>query len=254
MVCRLDLTNGDLCVVHLTGVSWPKLTDRIDAAPLHSLSSLLRHLQTSCNAIVGVLAISAVWRQARSGLSFCCCAALAHVKFPTTVGEANVLHELVDQEDSASVSLEHVSFIQGVCHGGDVESRAWIPNHDQYIARVVRDATLNGLRPIALATVAEGIGERFLQRQIDLELMPDDAGLDPSACSTPSITVRIAATSAGITMLNWHAEHSGSSALRCLAPSSAFRSSCTSWSCASSARSRSRSASDSSSTFSLSSN
>jgi hypothetical protein len=43
--------------------------------------------------------------------------------------------------------------------------------------------------------VAEGIGERFLQRQIDLELMPDDAGLDPSACSTPSITVRIAATS-----------------------------------------------------------
>ena len=99
------------------------------------------------------------------------------MQLPPTVGEANVLHELVDQEDSASVSLEQVGFIQGVCHGGDVESRAWITNHDQYIARVVRDATLDGLRPIALAAVADGIGERFLQRQIDLELMPDDPGL-----------------------------------------------------------------------------
>ena len=105
---------------------------------------------------------------------------LAHTKLSTTLGEADLVHQLVDEKDPASASFEHVCALERVRHPGHLKSWPRITDDDQHVARViVRHQTLDGLRGIALAAVADRIGERFLQRQLDLELMPGDPGLIP---------------------------------------------------------------------------
>jgi hypothetical protein len=108
------------------------------------------------------------------------------MKLPTAVGEADLVHQLVDQEDPASAYFEHVRSFERVRHTGDLESWARITHDDQHIAGVfVSNETPDELRRIALAAVADGIGQCLPQRQLNLELMPDDAGLVPEGLRDP---------------------------------------------------------------------
>src|SRR4029450_6373799 len=100
------------------------------------------------------------------------------MKLSTAVGEADLVHQLVDQKDPASTSLEHIRSLGRVRYVGDLESRTRIPHDDQNIARVVIcNDTLDELRRIALAAMEDRVGQCFLQREFNLVLMPDDAGL-----------------------------------------------------------------------------
>ena len=100
------------------------------------------------------------------------------MKLSTTVGEADLVHQLVDQKDPASASFEDIRSLERVRYVGDLESRTRIPHDDQNIARVViGNDTLDELRRIALAAMEDRVGQCFLQREFNLVLMPDDAGL-----------------------------------------------------------------------------
>src|SRR4029453_10273953 len=100
------------------------------------------------------------------------------MKLPTAVGEADLVHQLVDQEDPAPASFEQICSVERIRHAGDLESWARITDEEQHVPGVfVRDQTLDQLRRIALTAMLDGVSQCLLQRQLNLELMADDAWL-----------------------------------------------------------------------------
>src|SRR4029450_536846 len=96
--------------------------------------------------------------------------ALAHLKLASAVLERHFIHQLVDQKDSPSAGLEHVLADQRVGHRRCVESRARIADDDEYFAVAVAvDDALHLTRSVSLAAMAYRVGQRFLQRELDLD-------------------------------------------------------------------------------------
>lgn len=84
------------------------------------------------------------------------------------LGVLNSVHELVDKEHAGAAGLQQVVAFDRAGNGGGIEAGARISDDDdQFSLGVKADATLHLLLRIVLAAVADGVGQGFLQGEVD---------------------------------------------------------------------------------------
>lgn len=136
----------------------------------------------------------------------------AHASFRAVAFERNFVHELIHERNSAAVTGIEILGSQRIRDGAGDESLARIAHHDHYIRRFSAGyAPLHVLAGIVVATMGDGIGERFAQGHSTSYSLPSLHFISRTICIAPSTTPEIASGLAGIVTSNLHAEHAGSS-------------------------------------------
>jgi hypothetical protein len=81
------------------------------------------------------------------------------------------IHQLINEEDAASLVREQVLADQRARYGERIVSVPGISHHDQYaVLFVACDATINLLIGIVGTPMRDRIGQRFAQRRLDFQL------------------------------------------------------------------------------------
>src|SRR4030095_16713971 len=85
-------------------------------------------------------------------------AALAHPDLAAAVLEADLVHDVVDEEDAAPTLPQHAGAREGGRHRRDVEPRPRVPDDDQQLAGLVAgDAALDLLARVVVAAVLDRV-------------------------------------------------------------------------------------------------
>ena len=87
---------------------------------------------------------------------------LTHLQLPSSVFEANFVHQRAQQEDSAAVFVGDIFRGGGIGERLEIKTGAWIANCDGNRGIVAFDAAMDDLRGIVLAPVNDRVGEGFL--------------------------------------------------------------------------------------------
>ena len=87
---------------------------------------------------------------------------LPHVDFSAVLFELDLVHQLIDQVDAASVVGVDILSVTGIRNGEGIEAGAGVTHHDLHAAGLIAPYTaLNFLGGIVLAAMDNGVGQRF---------------------------------------------------------------------------------------------
>jgi len=101
---------------------------------------------------------------------------LAHVDFSPVSLETDLIHQLIDQENSSPVVGVHILAHQGIGNLHGIKAGAGVFHHDEKtVFLIARNAALHFFGGIVLTAMENGVSQRLAQRRFNLKFLAGSA-------------------------------------------------------------------------------